>query len=68
VVYQRIYSHLGAALPSHLANRLYGEPAGRYAFLILISSVLYVAIGHANVLDMGVSAFLALTIKEFIAI
>lgn len=56
---------LGALWIFFIANRLYGEPAGRYAFLILISSVLYVAIGHANVLDMGVSAFLALTVGAF---
>lgn len=48
-----------------LGLRLYGKLAGRYTFLILISSFLYVGIGHANVLDMGVSAFLALTIGAF---
>ena len=48
-----------------VGRQLYGEQAGRYTFLILLSSILYVAIGHANVLDMGVSAFLALTLGAF---
>ena len=48
-----------------IASRLYGQLAGRYTFLILISSALYVVMGHANILDMGVSAFLALTLGAF---
>ena len=48
-----------------LAYRLYGQSAGRYTFLIILSSTLYVVIGHANVLDMSVSAFLALTLGAF---
>ena len=56
---------LGALWIWFLGNRLYGASTGRYAFLILSSSILYVAIGHANVLDMGVSVFLAFTLGAF---
>jgi 4-amino-4-deoxy-L-arabinose transferase-like glycosyltransferase len=56
---------LGALWMWFVGHRLYGELAGRYTFLILLSSILYVAIGHANVLDMGVSVFLALTLGAF---
>ena len=56
---------IGALWIWFLGCRLYGDLAGRYAFLILSSSVLYVAIGHANILDMGVSVFLAITIGAF---
>jgi len=48
-----------------VALRLYGERAGLYTFLMLVSSFLYFGIGHANVLDMGVSALLTLTMGAF---
>lgn len=56
---------LGALWMLFLGNRLYGGLTGRYTFLILLSSVLYVIIGHANVLDMGVSVFLAISLGAF---
>lgn len=45
-----------------VGNRIYGRSAGFYAFLFLISTVLYVGMGHANSLDMGVSALLAIAV------
>ena len=56
---------LGALWMFFVGSRLYGGLAGRYTFLILISSILYVVMGHANILDMGVSVFLALTLGAF---
>jgi 4-amino-4-deoxy-L-arabinose transferase-like glycosyltransferase len=48
----------GAALAGWLGARLYGRRAGGYAFAILLSSFLYVAMGHILTLDMAVSVFL----------
>jgi 4-amino-4-deoxy-L-arabinose transferase-like glycosyltransferase len=45
-----------------VGNRLYSRSAGYFAFLFLISTVLYVGMGHANSLDMGVSALLIIAI------
>ncbi|MDP3590009.1 MAG: glycosyltransferase family 39 protein [Methylobacter sp.] len=45
-----------------VGSRIYGRSAGFYAFLFLISTVLYVGMGHANSLDMGVSALLAIAV------
>lgn len=42
--------------------RLFGRAAGRYAALLLGSSLLYVLMGHINTLDMGVTFFLSLGI------
>ncbi|MBI1175304.1 MAG: phospholipid carrier-dependent glycosyltransferase [Sideroxydans sp.] len=42
--------------------RLFGREAGRYAALLLGSSLLYVLMGHINTLDMGVTFFLTLGI------
>lgn len=41
-----------------VGKRLYGGSAGYFAFLFSISTVLYAGMGHANSLDMGVSALL----------
>jgi len=56
---------IGALWMWLVGKRLYGDTAGRYTFLILLSAFLYVAIGHVNVLDMGVSVFLAITVGAF---
>ncbi len=60
-----ILGFLGALWMWFLGYKLYGELARRYTFLILLSSVLYVVMGHANILDIGVSTFLALTLGAF---
>ncbi len=56
---------IGALWMWLLGSRLYGSLAGRYTFLILSSSFLYVGLGHANVLDMGVTVFLAIILGAF---
>jgi 4-amino-4-deoxy-L-arabinose transferase-like glycosyltransferase len=56
---------LGALWMGFVAYRLYGKPAAHYTFLILVSSFLYFGIGHANVLDMGVSVFLSVAVGAF---
>jgi len=50
----------GALWMGFVAFRLYGKQAAHYTFLMLVSSFLYFGMGHANVLDMGVGAFLSL--------
>jgi len=55
----------GALWMGFVAYRLYGKRAAHYTFLMLISSFLYFAIGHANVLDMGVSVFLSVAMGAF---
>jgi 4-amino-4-deoxy-L-arabinose transferase-like glycosyltransferase len=56
---------LGTLWMGFVAYRLYSRCAAQYTFLILISSFLYYGIGHANVLDMGVSVFLSVAIGAF---
>ena len=46
--------------------RLFNRQAGRYAALILGSSLLYVLIGHINTLDMGVTFFITLSIVSLL--
>ncbi|MCK9619436.1 MAG: glycosyltransferase family 39 protein [Methylobacter sp.] len=53
---------IGALWVGFVGNRLYGRSAGFFAFLFLISTVLYVGMGHANSLDMGVSALLIIAV------
>lgn len=53
---------IGALWVGFVGNRLYGRSAGYFAFLFLISTVLYVGMGHANSLDMGVSALLIIAV------
>lgn len=43
-------------------TRLFGREAGRYAALLLGSSLLYALMGHFNTLDMGVTFFMSLGI------
>lgn len=49
-----------------VGNRIYGRSAGFYAFLFLISTVLFAGMGHANSLDMGVSALLTIAIGALV--
>jgi len=53
---------IGALWVGFVGRRLYGGSAGYFAFLFLISTVLYVGLGHANSLDMGVSALLIIAV------
>jgi len=54
-----LVSFLGALWAMFVAGRLWGQRAGFYAFLLLISSFLYAALGHIITLDMMVGVFLA---------
>ena len=47
-------------------RRLFGVAAGRYAALVLASSLLWVLIGHVNTLDMGVAFFLSAAVCAFV--
>jgi len=51
---------LGALWAGYLGLRLYGETAGFYAFVITVSGLLYVGIGHMLSLDMALSVFTAI--------
>lgn len=53
---------IGALWVGFVGSRLYGRSAGYFAFLFLISTVLYVGMGHANSLDMGVSVLLIIAV------
>ncbi len=53
-----LIAFLGSLWTWYLGKRLFGEPAGFYAFLTLSSGFMYVVMGHLNTLDMSVSVFL----------
>ncbi|MGZ8173161.1 MULTISPECIES: glycosyltransferase family 39 protein [Methylobacter] len=53
---------IGALWVGFVGRRLYGRSAGYFAFLFSISTVLYAGMGHANSLDMGVSALLIIAV------
>lgn len=53
---------IGALWVGFVGSRLYGRSAGYFAFLFSISTVLYVGLGHANSLDMGVSVLLIIAV------
>lgn len=52
----------GLLLVWFAGSRLFGREAGRYAALLLGSSMFYVLMGHFNSLDMGVTFFISLGI------
>lgn len=53
---------LGALWAGYLGLRLYGQTVGFYAFVITVSGLLYVGIGHMLSLDMALSVFVAIGI------
>lgn len=57
-----LLAFLGAVWILYVGKRLFGAQTGLYAFLFLMSSVMYVVMGHINSLDMGVAVFLAVGI------
>ena len=56
---------LGVLFTAYTAARLFGAQAGRAAGLILGGSLMWVFMGHASSLDMGVSFFLSLAVGAF---
>ncbi len=57
---------LGIVLVYFTGMRLFGREAGLMAALVLGSSFLYVMLGHINILDMGVSFFMGLTLAAML--
>jgi 4-amino-4-deoxy-L-arabinose transferase-like glycosyltransferase len=57
---------LGILLTWHAGRRLFGPSAGVLAAATLASSLLYLAMGHMNTLDMGLSFFLELAVFGFL--
>ncbi|MGZ5049992.1 MAG: phospholipid carrier-dependent glycosyltransferase [Methylobacter sp.] len=57
---------IAALWTGFVGNRIYGRNAGYFSFLFLISTVLYAGMGHANSLDMGVSALLTIAIGALV--
>lgn len=57
---------LGIMLAYFTGTRLYGQRAGYISALVLASSFLYFAIGHINILDMGVSFFMNLSLAALL--
>ena len=53
---------LGILLVYYAGLRLFGRDAGLLAALVLGGSFLYVMLGHINILDMGVSFFMSVTL------
>ncbi|MGH8738601.1 MAG: phospholipid carrier-dependent glycosyltransferase [Burkholderiales bacterium] len=56
---------LGVLAAAFAAARLFGAPVGRATGLILGGSLMWVFMGHAASLDMGVSFFLSLAVSAF---
>jgi 4-amino-4-deoxy-L-arabinose transferase-like glycosyltransferase len=56
---------LGVLFTAYAAARLFGAQAGRAAGLILGGSLMWVIMGHASSLDMGVSFFLSVAVSAF---
>lgn len=56
----------GIVLAGFAGVRLFGRAAGTMAATITASSLLYLAIGHINTLDMALSFFLELTVCSFL--
>lgn len=46
-------------------RKCFGAPAGNYAAMVLISNVYFVAMGHFNALDMGLTLFTTLALAGF---
>jgi len=61
-----LISFLGALFIAYIARRLYGRDAGFYAFLCLMSGLMYLVMGHLIALDMSVSVFLAIGIGALV--
>lgn len=61
-----LISLLGAFFIAYVAKRLYGAQAGFYAFLTLLSGLMYLLMGHLTALDMSVSVFLAIGIGALV--
>ena len=61
-----ISGFLGIAVVWFAAMRLFGASAGQLAALFLATNLYYVALGHINTLDMGLTFFLTLSLAGFL--
>lgn len=61
-----ISGFLGIAVVGFAAMRLFGASAGQLAALFLATNLYYVALGHINTLDMGLTFFLTLSLAGFL--
>lgn len=57
---------LGILVAGYTARRLFGRRAALVSIAVLASSLLYLAMGHLNTLDMGLAFFLELAICAFL--
>jgi len=56
---------LGAVWTGFVGARLFGLKVGQAAFILVVSSLMYVVAGHYLTLDMSVSVFMAMSIGSF---
>jgi hypothetical protein len=57
---------MGCLAVWHTGARLFGRRAGQMAALILASCLYYAALGHINTLDMGVAAWMTVSVCAFL--
>ncbi|MDE2260049.1 MAG: glycosyltransferase family 39 protein [Betaproteobacteria bacterium] len=57
---------LGVWVVWRTGDRLFGHGSGKWAALVLISSLYYAVLGHINSLDMGVSVWMTLSVCAFL--
>ncbi len=57
---------LGILVVWFAGSRLFGSHAGQLGALFLASNLYYVALGHINTLDMGLTFFLTLSVAAFL--
>ncbi len=57
---------LGVWVVWRTGDRLFGHGSGKWAALVLISSLYYAALGHINSLDMGVSVWMTVSVCAFL--
>ncbi len=57
---------LGVWVVWRSGDRLFGHGSGKWAALVLVSSLYYAALGHINSLDMGVSVWMTVSVCAFL--
>jgi len=57
---------LGVWVVWRTGDRLFGHGSGKWAALVLVSSLYYAALGHINSLDMGVSVWMTVSVCAFL--
>ena len=57
---------LGVWVVWRSGDRLFGHGSGKWAALVLVSSLYYAVLGHINSLDMGVSVWMTVSVCAFL--